>query len=100
MIDENAAHGLDRNSEEVSPVIVGNRLAAEKPDTELINEGIGLQRMIWPFALQQAPRDLPQLHLDGFEQSLAGVPTAVAPEREPSCDLPRIRHASPKIGPV
>jgi hypothetical protein len=55
--------------------------------------------MIWPFALQQAPGDLPQLHLDGFEQSFASVLIAIAPEREQSCDLPRIRHTAPKSGP-
>jgi hypothetical protein len=54
--------------------------------------------MIRAFPLHQARRDLPKLNLDGFEQPFASAFVALTPERKPSCDLRRIRHAAPKGG--
>ena len=41
-MDENAAHGLGGNGKEVRPSLIGDYLAAQKPDTEFVDERIWL----------------------------------------------------------
>jgi hypothetical protein len=79
MIDENAAHGLGGNGKEVSPILIGDCLAAQKADTEFVDKRIWLKRMIRALPLEKSRRNLPQLNMDGFEQSLASLLVAISP---------------------
>jgi hypothetical protein len=79
VIDENAAHGLGGNGKEVSPILVGDSLAAQKPDTEFVDKRIWLKRMIRAFPLEKIRRNLPQLNMDSLEQSLASLLVAISP---------------------
>ena len=81
MIDQNASHGLGRDGEEMGPVLVRDYLTAKKPDTEFVDQGTGLQRMVRSFPLQEIRRYLPQLDMDAFEQSLASPIIAAAPAK-------------------
>src|SRR5690242_13193694 len=90
VIDQNAAHGLGGDGEEVSPILIRHGLVSEEPDAELIHERIRLQRMVYPLPLQKTHRYLTQLNMDGFEQSLASGLIAAAPEHKPSRDLLRV----------
>ena len=94
MIDQNAAHGLGGNGKKVSPILIGDYWAAKKPDTEFVDQRGGLKRMISALPLEKIRRHLPQLNMDGFEQSLASWLIAAASARKPSRDLRRVRHTS------
>jgi hypothetical protein len=50
--------------------------------------------MICALPLEKIRCDLPELIMDGFEQSLASLLIAVAPARKPSRDLLRVCHTS------
>ena len=70
-----SAHGLGGNGKEVSPILVGDYLAAQKPDTEFVDEHIWLQRTTSAIPGE----DSPQVNMHGFEQSLAGLLVAISP---------------------
>ena len=94
IVDENATHSLGGNGKEVSPILIRDYLAAQKPDTEFVDERTGLKCMVCPFPLEEISRYLPQCNMDGFEQFLTSLLIAVAPERKPSRNLLRICHPS------
>src|SRR5262249_2480923 len=66
VIDQNAAHGLGGNRQEVSPILIGDYLSAKKPDTEFVDQRGGLERMISALPLEKIRRDLSQLNMDRF----------------------------------
>jgi hypothetical protein len=69
-------------------------LVAEEPEAKLVDQGVGLERMIRALSLQEVRGDLPQLDLGRLEQPFPCAFIALAPERKPSRDLTRIRHSS------
>jgi hypothetical protein len=87
MIDEDTPHRLGRDREEMGAILIGQRLAPDQTKTELVHDGVRLERMIAAFALKQAGGKLPQLGLNQGKQLVARFAVSVAPSGEPAGDI-------------
>ena len=64
MIDENTPHRLGRDRKEVGAILIGQWLAPDQTKTELVHNGVWLERMVAAFALKQTGGELPELGLN------------------------------------
>jgi hypothetical protein len=79
VVDEDQAHGLGGGGEEVAAVgDVGEGVAVEESEEDLVDEGGGLEGVAGPLAAQEPAGDAAQLGVDGADESLLGVLAAGA----------------------
>ena len=56
VIDQDAPHHLRRHAEEVRAILPVDAILAGESDVRLVDQGGGLQRVVWPFAAQIGSR--------------------------------------------
>jgi len=79
MVDQDPAHGLRRDPEEVRAALPSNRPLIDELEKGLVDEGGGLQRVIDPLASHVACGQPPQLGVDDRKQLIARFVAPVAP---------------------
>lgn len=92
MVDQNAAHHLGRDSEEMVPILPPCAGLIDEPHVGLVHEGGRLQRMAGAFARKVPPGQRTQFVIDAIEQLFVGILHAVGSVDQQIGDfLPR-RH--------
>jgi hypothetical protein len=101
VVNEDAAHQLRRNSEEVRAVVPAGMGLVDQLEVDLVDEGGGLERVRGVFTPHVALGEAAQLALDERDQAVERRRVAVAQSNEhvrhalgsnhflPSCDLRR-----------
>lgn len=87
VVNQNPAHGLSRNGEKMRPILIGDGPVSEKTDAELVDQGVGFERMIPTFAPHEMDSYLPQLRLDDGKELVTRMRIALSPQTEPLRDL-------------
>ena len=77
MINENPAHRLRGDAEEVSLVLPGVHALVHQPEVGLVDEGGGLQGMVGTLAPKQPRRQLAELGIDQGQELISGGGPAV-----------------------
>ena len=92
MVDQDPAHRLRGDSEEVGAILLGDGLAADEPKVELSDDGIRFERVIPALPLQEPRGQLAQVGLDDGEEVVTSLVVAGTPAAQPSCDFGHWRN--------
>jgi hypothetical protein len=92
VVDEDAAHGLGRDAEEVRAVLPLHLALVDELEVRLVDEGGGLEGVVGALAPQVARGELMQFAVDEREQVLQRVAVAAAPFQEELCNVGCGRH--------
>jgi hypothetical protein len=84
MIDEDPAHHLRRDAEEVRAVLPGDALLANQPEVRLVDQGGWLQRVIRAFATKIRGGSPLEIFVDEWQQLVARREVAVSPRPQQS----------------
>jgi hypothetical protein len=87
VIDQNPAHCLLSDREEVSPVVVRHRLSTDEAKVELVNDGVRLECVIRSILLEQPCGEHAQLWMHDCEEPVTGLFVPGTPVGEPAGDL-------------
>ena len=79
VVDQDPAHRLGGDREEMRPILVRHRGPAEEAKVELVDDGIGLERVVAALAAQQPGGELAQLRVHDGEELVARLLVAGAP---------------------
>jgi hypothetical protein len=82
VIDQQVAHLLCGDGEEVGPVLPRHRLTGEQLEVQLVDQRGRLQGVSRPFLLQMPCCQAAQFLVGGSKQALSGLPVAGAPLAE------------------
>jgi len=94
VINQDAAHGLCGDGQEMGAVLIGNRLAADQAEIELVDDGVGFKGVVGTFPPKQTGCQLPQLGMDDGEQLVTRVGITISPLGQPLGDLRHFRNPS------
>ena len=90
VIDQDPAHRLRGDREEVDPVLVRHRLAADEAEVQLVDDGVRLQRVIGPLPLEQSRGERAQLRMHDRKEPVARPFVPGTPVGQPAGDLRRV----------
>ena len=92
VIDQDPAHRLRGDREEMDPVLVRHRLAADEAEVQFVDDGVRLQRVVVPLPLEQSRGERAQLRMHDRKQPIARPFVPGAPVGQPARDLRRIKR--------
>lgn len=87
VVDEDAAHGLGGDGEEVGAIFPVKRLPAHELQVGLVDEGSGLKSVTGPLSAEVTGGEALQLRIDDIEQGRTGVEVTGAQIGEEASDL-------------
>jgi hypothetical protein len=79
VVDEDEAHELGRDREEMAPIVPSHGAFAGQADPRLVHEGSRLERVMVALAGEAAPRDSPQFLFDERYERVERTPIPAAP---------------------
>ena len=94
VIDEDPAHDLRRDTEEMRAILPIDLTLVDEPDVHLMDESRGLQGVIGPFVPELAHRHAAELRIDERQQLIERSPVAATPIAEQRGDVARRDHWS------
>lgn len=89
MIDEDPAHQLRRNAEELRTVLPGRASLIDQAHVQLVYERRRRERVIGTFPPELARRDPPQLAIDDGEQAIERARISFRPSQQEPCNVRR-----------
>jgi hypothetical protein len=99
VIDEDAAHHLRRDAEEMRSILPVALVLVDEPDEDLVNQGRRLKGVIGPLLPKLPRRDLSELRVDEREQLIERSLVAATPISEKCRDIARRSHPDAGILP-
>lgn len=87
VIDQDAAHGLSREREEMGPVLEGNRIAGGEAQPTFVEQGVGVQGVSRAFVPEKTRSDSLELRVEGADDAITSSGVAASPGTEPICNF-------------
>src|SRR2546425_848631 len=97
MIDKNAAHDVRRNPKEVCAVLPCDAVLVHQSKIRLVDQGSGLQGVVWTFAAQVARRHSVKFVVDGGKKLVQNAFVPLSPLCQQSGHVVGFHSGAPKL---
>ena len=90
VINQHAAHQARRQTVKMFPILKPEAPLPNELQEKLIHDTRWLQKILCLLSAEERPRNLPQMRINQFKQSVAGRRFAFAPLPQQNCNLSRL----------
>src|SRR5438876_11664565 len=98
MVDQNAAHDVRRNPKEVCAVLPCDAVLVYQSKIRFVDQGSGLQSVVWTFAAKVACRHSVKFVVDGGKKLVQNAFVPLSPLYQQSGHFVRFHSVTPELG--